>query len=62
MITAEDNKTLCAVPTGEDVKEIVFSISPNSATGLDGLFARFYQHYRDIIFADLVNMVCDFFA
>lgn len=44
------------------MKEVIFSMSPDSALGLDGVSGRFYQQCWDVISADLTNMVCEFFA
>ncbi|XP_015165490.1 uncharacterized protein [Solanum tuberosum] len=37
MVTLEQNTTLQAIPTSEELQQVVFSMNPNSAPGPDGL-------------------------
>ncbi|XP_075097863.1 uncharacterized protein LOC142175183 [Nicotiana tabacum] len=57
-----DNAGLTAIPSMEELKAVVFSMSPSSAPGPDGLFGKFYHSCWDIIKDDLLLMINDFFA
>lgn len=61
-ITDEDNETLIALPTLQEVKECVFSLDPYSALGPDGLSGRFYQAAWNIIASDVHKAVISFFS
>lgn len=50
------------MPKIEEVKEVVYSLSLNSAPGPDGMSEKFCHSCWDIISADILNMACDFFA
>lgn len=52
---------LIAISTIEEIKENVFSINPNSASGLDGMSALFYQNSWPIISKDMHEAVMAFF-
>ncbi|KAL0286300.1 UNVERIFIED_CONTAM: hypothetical protein Scaly_2795000 [Sesamum calycinum] len=41
-LTDEDRRSLCVMPTLEEVREVVFSIDPDSVAGLDGFGAVFF--------------------
>ncbi|XP_071926970.1 uncharacterized protein [Coffea arabica] len=56
-----DNERLMSMPTTDEVREVVFSISPDSAPGPDGFGFGFYQACWDIIKEDLVVVVQDYF-
>nr|XP_033510896.1 uncharacterized protein LOC117275700 [Nicotiana tomentosiformis] len=56
-----DNADLTANPSMEELKDVVFSLSPSSAPGPDGLSGRFYHSCWDIIKDDLLLMISDFF-
>ncbi|XP_075107134.1 uncharacterized protein LOC142180106 [Nicotiana tabacum] len=60
-ITEEDNIFLTNIPTTEEVKEVIFSLNPNSAAGPDGFNGCFYHSCWDIISNDVVNMIQAFF-
>ncbi|XP_070014254.1 uncharacterized protein [Nicotiana sylvestris] len=57
-----DNAGLTAIPSMEELKTVVFSMSPSSAPGPDGLSGKFYHSCWDIIKDDLLLMINDFFA
>ena len=60
-ITHGDNVKLQRPPILEEVKEVVFSLSPKSAPGPDGFGAGFYQTCWQIIGDDLIDAVQEFF-
>nr|KYP67014.1 Putative ribonuclease H protein At1g65750 family [Cajanus cajan] len=60
-ITPSDNMRLAILPTMEEVKNAVFSLSPNSSIGPDGFPRSFFQHFWDIIRMDVYNFVLQFF-
>ncbi|XP_019266683.1 PREDICTED: uncharacterized protein LOC109244105 [Nicotiana attenuata] len=62
IIDDADNEKLIAVPTMEELKDVVFSMSSQSAPGPDGVSGKFYHSCWEIIKEDLLLMVLDFFA
>lgn len=60
-ISQADNDLLQRLPTLEELKEVVFSLSEDSAPGPDGFGAGFYHACWNIICNDLLAAVCDFF-
>ncbi|XP_027158364.1 uncharacterized protein LOC113759985 [Coffea eugenioides] len=42
-VSQGDNESILALPTTDEVREVVFSISPDSAPGPDGFGSGFYQ-------------------
>ena len=56
-----DNESILALPTTDEVREVVFSISPDSAPGPDGFGAGFYQVCWEIIKDSLVAAIQDYF-
>lgn len=61
LINEEDNASLCQLPTMEEVKNIVFSLNGDSASGPDGLTGRCYQSCWEVVGNDVVKMVKEFF-
>uniref|UniRef100_A0A8C0UC45 Reverse transcriptase domain-containing protein n=1 Tax=Cyanistes caeruleus TaxID=156563 RepID=A0A8C0UC45_CYACU len=61
-VTEEDNDNLSKEPTMIELKQAVFSMSPTSAAGPDGLNGKFFQCCWDIIQVDLLNVVKAFFC
>ncbi|KAL5568577.1 hypothetical protein UlMin_025152 [Ulmus minor] len=61
IVTEEDNVELLRIPTGEEVRNVVFSMGAFKAPGPDGMTALFYKHYWDIVGWDLVAVVREFF-
>lgn len=62
LITEEDDVDLCMIPDIEEVRQVVFSIDPDSAPGLNGFCSRFYQLCLDIVGADLHTTILDYFS
>lgn len=60
-ISEEDNRILSAFPSVADIKIVVFSIHPEKSPGPDGLNALFFQRYWNLVGADVVHMVFEFF-
>ncbi|OIT20481.1 hypothetical protein A4A49_65757, partial [Nicotiana attenuata] len=57
VVNSEDNFTLTSDPSMSELKEVVFSMNPNSAAGPDGMNGKFYQSCWDIIKEDLLLVV-----
>lgn len=49
VISEQENDHLIRMPDIVELKDIVFSLNPNSTPGLDGVTAGFYQDSWDII-------------
>nr|XP_027109211.1 uncharacterized protein LOC113729081 [Coffea arabica] len=60
-VSLGDNERQLALPSMEEVREVVFSISPDSAPGPDGFGSGFYQACWGIIKEELVAVVQDYF-
>ncbi|XP_055814491.1 uncharacterized protein LOC129884174 [Solanum dulcamara] len=61
MVTEEQNEGLQSLPTMEELKKVVFSMSSTSAAGPDGMNGKLYQSCWDIICEDLLRLVQYFF-
>ncbi|KAL0307993.1 UNVERIFIED_CONTAM: hypothetical protein Sangu_3000200 [Sesamum angustifolium] len=61
-LTNEDRRSLCVMPTLEEVREAVFSIDPDSVAGPDGFGAVFFHTYWEIIYEDVFGAVTEFFC
>ena len=62
MVTTEENIVLTAMPSFDDIKKAVFNMNTNGALGPDGFGVHFFQHFWDIVVADVVNSVQEFFC
>ncbi|KAK4389818.1 hypothetical protein Sango_2318800 [Sesamum angolense] len=60
-LTDEDRRSLCVMPTLEEVQETVFSIDPDSVAGPDGFRAVFFHTCWEIISEDVFGAVTVFF-
>ena len=58
-VSEEMNTRLVSPPTGEEVREALFSMHPNKAPGIDGLHALFFQKFWHILGADIILFVQD---
>ncbi|XP_055824355.1 uncharacterized protein LOC129892841 [Solanum dulcamara] len=61
IVTDQQNELLHSIPTKEELKEVVFSMSPTSAAGPDGMSGKFFHSCWDIICDDLLKLVQHFF-
>ncbi|KAK6803130.1 hypothetical protein RDI58_000914 [Solanum bulbocastanum] len=61
MVTQEHNDKMKALPTMEELKEVVYSMNPNSAAGPDGMNGCFFQQCWDIIKQELLAVTHAFF-
>ncbi|XP_015170975.1 uncharacterized protein [Solanum tuberosum] len=61
-VTLEQSEMLQAMPSIEELRQVVFSMNPNSAAGLDGIGGKFYQSCWGIIKEDLLAAVQSFFC
>ncbi|XP_060200867.1 uncharacterized protein LOC132629156 [Lycium barbarum] len=61
MISYEQNMSLCAYPSKEEVKQAVFALSGDSASGPDGFTGLFYQNCWEIVGNDVHAVVLSFF-
>ncbi|KAL0315400.1 UNVERIFIED_CONTAM: hypothetical protein Sradi_5418200 [Sesamum radiatum] len=60
-LTDEDRRSLCVMPTLEEVWEAVFSIDPDSVAGPDEFGAVFFHTCWKIIYEDVFGAVTEFF-
>ena len=49
MINEDQNTKLQAMPTMDELKQVIFSTNPNKALGPNGFGGMFYQRCWDII-------------
>ncbi|EOX99837.1 Uncharacterized protein TCM_008802 [Theobroma cacao] len=61
IIFENENLSLCAVPSMEELEEAVFNIDKDNVVGPDGFFSYFYQQCWDIVANDFLDAVVDFF-
>ena len=55
-MSPEENNLLVAPFSEEEISKAVFQMEHNKAPGPDGFPAEFYQHFRDIIKPDLLEL------
>ena len=60
MISQDQYTQLTNIPNTDDLKEVVFSMNPNAAAGLDGMDVYFFQKCWHIIKNDLWNFYMPF--
>ncbi|KAH0693072.1 hypothetical protein KY285_020169 [Solanum tuberosum] len=56
LINAVENSMLCRMPELEEVKNVVFKLNGDNASGPDGLTGRLYQSCWDIVGTDILAM------
>ncbi|XP_071923194.1 uncharacterized protein [Coffea arabica] len=62
MISGEDNRLLEAVPSIEEVHQVVRSMDRDSAAGSDGFTGKFYTFAWEVIAQNVHNAVLSFFC
>ncbi|WMV41202.1 hypothetical protein MTR67_034587 [Solanum verrucosum] len=63
IVTAEQNEMMQAMPTMEELRQVVFAMNPNSVAGPDGIGGgKFYQTCWSIIKEDSLAAVQSFFC
>ncbi|XP_060170505.1 uncharacterized protein LOC132601442 [Lycium barbarum] len=61
LVTEEDNIVICSIPSLEEVRQAVFELAGDSASGPDGLSGLFYQSCWDIVGVDVHKVVKAYF-
>lgn len=61
-IFVDQNKSLCKIPSTEELKKVVDSLKPNSAPGTDGYTGMFFQSCWKFLKHALLEGVIDYFA
>ncbi|XP_059284804.1 uncharacterized protein LOC132038098 [Lycium ferocissimum] len=61
LVTEEDNVVFCSIPSLEEVRQAVFELAGDSASGPDGLSGLFYQSCWDIVGVDVHKVVKAYF-
>lgn len=59
-VTKEDNKTLMAIPSHEEIWEVVRSMKPNKPSGPDGFPVSFFKHNWSLVGDQLVGLIKEF--
>jgi len=62
LVSDDENRMLLRIPQREEIKDAVFALNGDGAPGLNGFGGHFYQIYWDIIGADVVQSVQEFFT
>ncbi|VFQ75326.1 unnamed protein product [Cuscuta campestris] len=60
-VTEADNLELTKVPTGEEIKEVVWNLNPDSAPGPDGFNGNFFKSCWDTVKEDIISASQEFF-
>jgi hypothetical protein len=61
MISDEVNQDLCAIPSEQEISEVLFSIGATKAPGPDGFTGFFFQTYWSTVKEVVLNCVWNFF-
>ena len=61
LVTDSINDCLEAVPSPDEIKEVVFQMDGDSAPGLDGFLGKFFTSSWSVIADDLVKAIQSFF-
>lgn len=61
IVSDADNRQLISVPQSVEIKAAVFALNGDGAPGPDGFGGHFYQTYWDVVGADVVQSVQEFF-
>ena len=62
LVTEDDNKALEAIPTLDEVQQVVFEMDGESSFGLDGFMGKFVTFAWDVLAHDVYNAVVNFFC
>ena len=62
MVIQDLNDSLKSIPTIDELKEVIFSMNPTSAPGIDGMNVFFFQKCWNIIKNDLLAVINAFFC
>jgi hypothetical protein len=62
LVTVEENNWLTVMPSFDEIKKAVFDMNADGAPGPDGFGGHFYQFFWDIVAADVVSSVQEFFC
>lgn len=62
LLTDEDNIEMERWPEEGEIREVVFELNKDSASGPDGFSREFYQTCWEIIKEEVINMVKIFFC
>lgn len=60
-VTVSENLRIKTLTSKEEVKKVIFELSGDSTSGLDGFTGHFYQHCWDIVCGDILKVVQAFF-
>jgi len=60
-VSDKENSNLIVMPLFDEIKNAVFDLNADSAPGPDGFGAHFYHFFWDIVAADVVSSVQEFF-
>lgn len=61
LVSEEDNNLLLTTPSSEEIRSATFSLSADSAPGPEGFTGTFFTFCWDIVSADVIAAVRDFF-
>ena len=61
-LTDEDREMLVTIPSPEEIREVLFIMGSNKATGPNGMLTLFYKFYWSIIGGEVVKAMPSFFC
>ncbi|XP_049356312.1 uncharacterized protein LOC125820932 [Solanum verrucosum] len=62
IISNEHNEEIERLPTEDEVKNVIFALNGDSASGPDGYSGQFFQSCWEIVKQDIINMVKAFYC
>ena len=62
LVTGEENDLLVAIPSEDEVKQVVFAMNSHSSPRPDGFTGLFYRSCWLIICGDMVRAIVMFFV
>lgn len=60
-IRLEEQVGLMSIPLHEEIKDILFQMGPDQASGPDGIYARFLQHHWETVMEVVVHQIQEVF-